>query len=248
MATGDIACGVVYDVLKVLLSPLLRGFFRVRVTGAENIPATGAVIIASNHQAFCDSLFIPLAVPRKVTFVAKADYFKSWKTRWFFRALGQIPMERGGGKASMHSLHEAVELLKGGGVLGIYPEGTRPPDDRLHRGRTGVARLIVDARCPVVPVGVRGTRAVQPTGKKMLRPFKTIEIRFGKPIDFCARYGDRLGDRLVLRQITDELMFEISELSGQTYVDRYASRRSAQQSCPPQAPSQSPPTAASPAA
>ncbi len=148
----------------------------------------------------------------------------------------------------MQSLNEAVELLKRGGVLGIYPEGTRPPDDRLHRGRTGVARLIVDARCPVVPVGVRGTRAVQPIGKKMLRPFKTVEIRFGPSIDFCARYGDRIGARLVLRQITDELMFEISELSGQTYVDRYASRRSAHRSGPPQAPSPSPSGAASPAA
>ena len=222
-----IPCGVVYDVLKLVLSPLFRVFFRVRVTGAENIPEDGGVIIASNHQAFCDSLFIPLVVPRRLTFVAKADYFKSWKTRWFFRAIGQIPMERGGGKASMQSLNDALGVLERGGALGIYPEGTRPPDDRLHRGRTGVARLIVAAQCPVLPVGIRGTREVQPIGKRMLRLFKTVEIRFGEPIDFCARYGDRLDDRMVLRQITDELMFEISELSGQTYVDRYASRRSA---------------------
>jgi len=243
-----IACGVVYDLLKVLLSPLLRGFFKVRVTGTENIPPTGPVIIASNHQAFCDSLFIPLVVPRRVTFVAKADYFRSWKTRWFFRAISQIPMERGGGKASMQSLNEAVELLRSGGVLGIYPEGTRPPDDRLHRGRTGVARLVVASGCPVLPVGVRGTRAVQPIGKKMLRPFKTVEIRFGEPIDFCSRYGDRLGDRLVLRQITDELMFEIGGLSGQTYVDRYASRRSAPKGGSPEAAALPPSSAASPAA
>ncbi len=239
---------MVYDVLKALLSPLLRRFFSVRVTGAENIPATGPLIIASNHQAFCDSLFIPLAVPRKVTFVAKADYFKSWKTRWFFRAMGQIPMDRGGGKASLQSLNEAVGLLKSGGVLGIYPEGTRPPDDRLHRGRTGVARLVVAAHCQVLPVGVRGTREVQPIGKKMLRPFKTDEIRFGEPIDFCARYSDRLGDRLVLRQITDELMFEIGVLSGQTYVDRYASRRSAPNGGSPDALTVSQANTASPAA
>jgi 1-acyl-sn-glycerol-3-phosphate acyltransferase len=215
---------VIYEFAKVLLSPLLHVFFRIRVSGAENIPATGPVIIAANHQAFCDSLFIPLVVPRKVTFVAKADYFKSWKTRWFFRAMGQIPMERSGGKASMHSLSEAYELLERGGVLGIYPEGTRSPDERLHRGRTGVARLIVASQCLVVPVGVRGTRDIQPIGKKMLRLFRTVDIRIGEPIDFCARYGDRLSDRLVLRQITDDLMFEISELSGQAYVDRYASR------------------------
>ena len=211
--------------VKLLLQPLLRVFFRVRVTGAEHIPATGPVILAANHQAFCDSIFIPLVVPRRVTFVAKADYFKSWKTRWFFRAVGQIPMERGGGKASNESLNEALRLLAAGGVLGIYPEGTRSPDERLHRGRTGVARLVLAAGCPVVPVGVRGTREVQPIGKRMLKPFRTVEIRFGEPIDFRARYGDRLQDRLVLRQITDELMFEIKELSGQAYVDRYASRQ-----------------------
>jgi len=237
---------VVYELVKVLLSPLLRAFFRIRVSGTENVPATGPVIIASNHQAFCDSLFIPLVVPRRVTFVAKADYFKSWKTRWFFRALGQIPMERGGGKASMHSLNEGLELLERGGALGIYPEGTRPPDERLHRGRTGVARLVVAAQCPVVPVGVRGTRAVQPIGKLMLRPFKTVEIRFGAPIDFCARYGDRLHDRLVLRQITDDLMFEISQLSGQVYVDQYASRRTGDKGA--SAAANRPPAAAPPAA
>lgn len=238
---------MVYELFKVLLSPLLRGFFRIKVTGVERVPATGPVIIASNHQAFCDSLFIPLVVPRRVTFVAKADYFKSWKTRWFFSSIGQIPMERGGGKASMQSLNEALRLLQGGGALGIYPEGTRSPDERLHRGRTGVARLVVGAHCVVVPVGILGTREIQPIGKKMLRPFKTVDIRFGEPIDFCARYADRLEDRLVLRQITDELMFEISELSGQAYVDRYASRR-------PAAPAVAPdglkpaPAAASPAA
>jgi len=227
-ATGWIAAGlafgVVYEVVKLLLSPLLRGFFKVRVSGADNIPKVGPVIIASNHQSFCDSLFIPLFVPRRVAYVAKADYFKSWKTRWFFRAVGQIPMERGGGKASLESLNEALDLLEHGGALGIYPEGTRSPDGRLHRGRTGVARLAVTARCPVLPVGVRGTAEVQPIGKLMLRPFKSVEICFGEPIDFCQRYSDRLQDRLVLRQITDDLMFEISQLSGQTYVDRYASR------------------------
>jgi len=200
-------------------------FFKVRVTGAELIPPDGPVILASNHQAFCDSLFIPLVVKRRVTYVAKAEYFKDWKTRWFFRAIGQIPMERGGGEASKRSLGAALELLEAGGALGIYPEGTRSPDERLHRGRTGVARLIIAARCPVVPVGVRGTRAVQPIGSRILRPFKVVEVAFGEPIDFCERYGDSLDDPLVLRQITDDLMYEIKELSGQEYVDRYVSRR-----------------------
>jgi 1-acyl-sn-glycerol-3-phosphate acyltransferase len=201
--------------------------FRIRVDGLENIPLEGGLVIAANHQAFCDSLFIPLVVPRRVTFVAKAEYFQSWKTRRFFRAVGQIPMERSGGSASSKALGEALALLRAGGCIGIYPEGTRPPDERLHRGRTGVARLALEARCPVVPVGLKGTRAVQPVGARMMRPFKTIEISFGEPVDLAARYGDRLDEPLVLRQATDDLMWEIRRLSGQEYVDRYASRRAA---------------------
>jgi 1-acyl-sn-glycerol-3-phosphate acyltransferase len=216
---------VLYGLIKLILSPIFRALWRVRVTGLENVPAEGAVIVASNHQAFCDSLFIPLVVKRRVTFVAKAEYFESWKTNWFFRAVGQIPMNREGGDAAKRSLGEAQQLLECGGCLGIYPEGTRPPDERLHRGRTGVARLAFAARCPVVPIGIRGTRAIQPIGARLMRPFKTVEIKIGEPLDFVARYGDRLDDPLVMRQATDELMWEIRQLSGQEYVDRYASRR-----------------------
>ena len=215
---------MVYGLIKAMLTPILWLFFRVRVTGAENLPQSGGLLIACNHQAFCDSLFIPLVVRRRVTFVAKAEYFESWKTLWFFRAVGQIPMARSGGTASQKALGEALEVLQSGGCIGIYPEGTRPPDERLHKGRTGVARLALAARCQVVPAGIRGTRAVQPIGARMLRPFKPVEITFGKPIDLSARYGDRLEDPLVLRQATDEIMFEIAQLSGQAYVDRYASR------------------------
>jgi 1-acyl-sn-glycerol-3-phosphate acyltransferase len=213
-----------YGVIKAILSPIFRLLFRIRLEGLENIPESGGLIIACNHQAFCDSLFLPFAVPRRVTFVAKAEYFQSWKTRWFFRAVGQIPMERSGGSASQKALGEALEVLLSGGCIGIYPEGTRSPDERLHRGRTGVARLALAAGCTVVPAGIRGTRAVQPIGARMLRPFKTVEISFGKPIDLEARYGVRLEEPLVLRQATDEIMWEIRQLSGQQYVDRYASR------------------------
>jgi len=216
---------VLYGLLKVVLTPIFRVLWRVRVTGLEHVPGSGAVILASNHQAFADSLFIPLVVPRRVTFVAKAEYFESMKTRWFFRAVGQIPMRREGGDAAKRSLGEALEVLERGGCIGIYPEGTRPPDERLHRGRTGVARLALAAGCPVVPVGIKGTRAVQPVGARLMRPFKTVEIAFGEPLDLTARYGDRRGDPLVMRQATDELMWEIRRLSGQEYVDRYASRR-----------------------
>jgi 1-acyl-sn-glycerol-3-phosphate acyltransferase len=197
---------------------------RVRVTGTENIPDSGGLIIACNHQAFCDSLFLPFVVPRRVTFVAKAEYFQSWKTKWFFRAVGQIPMERSGGSASQKALGEALTVLQSGGCIGIYPEGTRPPDERLHRGRTGVARLALTAPCPILPAGIMGTRDIQPIGARMLRPFKPVDIAFGKPIDLAARYGPRLDDPLVLRQATDEIMWEIRQLSGQQYVDRYASR------------------------
>lgn len=213
-----------YGLIKAVLSPIFRVTFRVRVRGLEHLPAVGGLIIACNHQAFCDSLFLPFAVPRRVTFVAKAEYFQSWKTRWFFQALGQIPMERTGGSASEKALGEALDVLLAGGCIGIYPEGTRPPDERLHRGRTGVARLAFAAHCPVVPAGIRGTREIQPIGARMLRPFKPVDITFGTPIDLGARYGKRLEDPLVLRQATDEIMWEIRQLSGQQYVDRYASR------------------------
>lgn len=214
-----------YGLIKAILTPVFRVFYRVKITGLENVPQTGPVILASNHQAFCDSLFIPYAVKRRVTYVAKAEYFESWKTRWFFRGVGQIPMHRQGGEAAAKSLGEAGELLANGGCLGIYPEGTRPPDERLHRGRTGVARLALAACCPVVPIGIKGTRAVQPIGARFMRPFKPVEIIFGEPIDFSQHYGDRLDDPMTARQATDELMWEIRELSGQEYVDRYASRR-----------------------
>jgi 1-acyl-sn-glycerol-3-phosphate acyltransferase len=215
---------VVYSSLKAVIGTLLRLFFKVKITGVENVPVSGGVILASNHQAFCDSLFIPYAVPRRVTYVAKAEYFEQRRTAWFFRAVGQIPMHRGGGEKSEKSLDEALNLLKSGGVLGIYPEGTRAPDERLYRGRTGVARLAVAANVPIVPIGVVGTRAVQPIGARLMRPFKPVEVRIGTPIDVPGRYAQRKDDPLVCRQITDEVMFEIRELTGQEYVDRYASR------------------------
>lgn len=215
---------MVYTGLKVVIGTLMRLLFKVTVTGLENVPANGGVILASNHQAFCDSLFIPFAVPRRVTFVAKAEYFQQRRTAWFFRAVGQIPMHRGGGEKSEKSLDEALNLLVSGGVLGIYPEGTRAPDERLYRGRTGVARLALAANCPIVPVGTIGTRAVQPIGARLMRPFKPVEIRFGPPVDVPGRYGARRDDPLVCRQITDEVMFEIRELTGHEYVDKYASR------------------------
>jgi len=215
---------VAYWVLKCLLSPIFRLLWRVEVEGREHIPRTGAAIIAPNHVSFCDSLFVPLVIRRRVTFVAKAEYFDSWKTAWFFRAAGQIPMRRDGGSASERALATARDVLNGGGVLGIYPEGTRSPDGRLYRGHTGVARLALGCGVPVIPVGLVGTTDVQARDSNMMRPFRRVTIRFGPPLDLTRFEGTSASDPLTLRAVTDELMFEIRRLSEQTYVDRYAKR------------------------
>jgi 1-acyl-sn-glycerol-3-phosphate acyltransferase len=215
-----------YWLLKTLLSPLFRFFYRVRVEGLENVPADGAAILAGNHLAVFDSFFLPLVVDRRITFVAKAEYFEDPKTAWFFRAAGQIPIKREGGSASQRAMDSAREVLDAGGLFGIYPEGTRSPDGRLHKGHTGVARLALQCRAPVLPVAMIGTREAQPIGKVMPRLFMPITIKIGKPMRF-DRYADRAGDPKALRQITDEIMFELRELSGQEYVDTYAARKGA---------------------
>src|SRR5829696_6493441 len=170
-----------------------------------------------------DSLFLPLVIRRRVTFVAKAEYFDNKKTAWFFRGVGQIPIRREGGSASERALESATDVLEQGGVFGIYPEGTRTRDGYLHRGHTGVARLALATGAPIIPVGLVGTDECQPTDKKLPRVFRTVWIRFGTPLP-VAHYADRPDERLVLRQVTDELMFEIRELSGYEYVDQYMTK------------------------
>jgi 1-acyl-sn-glycerol-3-phosphate acyltransferase len=212
-----------YWILKWLLTPLVRFLYRVRVEGLENVPADGGAILAGNHLAVFDSFFLPLVVRRRITFVAKAEYFEDPKTAWFFRAVGQIPIKRGGGSASQRALESAREVLEGGGLFGIYPEGTRSPDGRLYKGHTGAARLAVQTRVPVLAVACIGTRETQEIGKALPRFFMPITVRVSKPMDF-ARYADRPTDPLVLRQITDEIMFDLQSLGGQEYVNRYAKR------------------------
>jgi 1-acyl-sn-glycerol-3-phosphate acyltransferase len=216
---------VTYWVLKALLSPIFYLLWRIKVEGREHVPRTGPVILAPNHVTFLDSMFLPLVLRRRVTFVAKAEYFDSWRTAWFFRAAGQIPMRREGGSASERALAAAGDVLRGGKVLGIYPEGTRSPDGRLYRGHTGVARLALGCDAPMVPVALVGTADVQHPGSNLPRPFKKVTVRFGAPLDL-ARFGPETAasDPLTLRVVTDELMFEIRNLSGQDYVDRYAKR------------------------
>jgi len=214
---------VTYWILKAVLTPLLYGVFRVRVEGRHNIPAAGPVIYAANHRSFMDSIFLPLVLRRRMTFVAKAEYFDDPRSAWFFRAVGQIPIRREGGSASQRALDAATDVLDQGGQFGIYPEGTRTRDGLLHRGHTGVARLALRTGAPLVPVGLVGTDEIQPTDSKMPRFFRTVTVRFGRPIDL-SHYENRADDHLALRQLTDELMFEIHELSGYEYSDTYATK------------------------
>jgi 1-acyl-sn-glycerol-3-phosphate acyltransferase len=215
---------VLYWVIKSILTPILRLCYRVRIVGREEIPRRGPVILAANHRSFMDSLFLPLVIRRRVTFVAKAEYFDDKKTAWFFRGVGQIPIRREGGSASERALASATGVLEEGGVFAIYPEGTRTRDGYLHRGHTGVARLALRTGAPIVPVGMIGTDEINPIGRKLPRLLRTVTINFGAPIN-VDRYAGREHDRLVLRQITDEVMFEIHQLSGYEYVDTYATKK-----------------------
>lgn len=214
-----------YWLVKLLLTPLFHLLWKVRVEGRERVPARGAAVLAANHQSFCDSLFLPLVVPRKVTFLAKAEYFDTRRTAWFFRAVGQIPVRRGGGSQSDRALETAAAVLAGGTLLAIYPEGTRARDACVHRGRTGVARLSRECGVPVVPVGICGTVDVQPIGKLLMRPWRTVTVRFGEPVRMepAQDPADPLADHdhATCRAFTDDLMREISRLSGRPYVDEY---------------------------
>jgi len=215
---------VAYWIVKGLLSPILRVLFKVKVEGLENVPKDGPIIMASNHVSFSDSIFLPLVLKRRITFVAKAEYFDSWKTAWFFRAIGQIPIRREGGTASQRALDSARDVLVDGGVFGIYPEGTRSPDGRLYKGHTGIARLALQTKTPIIPVAMIGTREAQPIGQVKPNFFSPITVRFGRPLDYRERAG-QADDRMVLRNITDEVMYELRELSGQDYVNQYAKRK-----------------------
>ncbi|SDC48610.1 lysophospholipid acyltransferase family protein [Actinokineospora iranica] len=212
---------------RVLLGPLLHVFFRPRIEGLENIPAEGGALLASNHLAVSDSFFLPLMVPRRVTFPAKMEYFtapglKGRFKKWFFTGVGQIPIDRSSGSAAQAALDTGVRLLREGRLMGIYPEGTRSPDGRLYKGKTGVARIALEARVPVIPVAMFGTDKANPIGSKMWKPYP-IRIKVGKPLDF-SRYEGLSGDRFVERSITDEIMYALMELSGQEYVDIYAAK------------------------
>jgi 1-acyl-sn-glycerol-3-phosphate acyltransferase len=219
---------VFYWLLKwVLLGPLLKLIFRPWAEGTENIPEEGGAILASNHLSYSDWLFMPLTITRRVTFVAKAEYFttpglKGWLQKTFFSGAGQVPIDRSSATAAAGAMATGLRILESGELFGIYPEGTRSGDGRLYRGKTGVARMALDAKVPVIPLAVVGTDIVAPPGK-IFGKFARPGVRFGKPLDF-SRYEGLEDDRFVLRSITDEIMYEIMELSGQEYVDVYASK------------------------
>ena len=212
---------------RILIGPILRVVWRPWVEGLDNIPGHGPAIIASNHLSFSDSFFMPLVVPRRVTFAAKAEYFtgtgiKGRLTAWFFRGVGQVPIDRSGGRAADAALRTGLKILERGELFALYPEGTRSPDGRLYRGRTGIARLALAAKVPVIPVAMIDTEKLQSPGRilpKIIRP----GVRFGTALDF-SRYEGMEADRFVLRSITDEIMYELMQLSGQEYVDMYATK------------------------
>jgi 1-acyl-sn-glycerol-3-phosphate acyltransferase len=206
----------------VFLGPPLRLLFRPKAVGIENVPADGPVIIAANHQSFLDDFLLPLVLPRRVTILAKADYFDKWYTAWFFKLAGCVPVRREGGSASRAALQAAIDSLDRGKLVALFPEGTRSPDGRLYRGKTGVARIALEAQAPVVPVAIMGTYELMPYDRKAPKPGR-VEIRFGKPLTFERHYATP-ADRFVLRSVTDEIMYEIMMLSGQEYVDEYGSK------------------------
>ncbi|HEU0190898.1 MAG TPA: lysophospholipid acyltransferase family protein [Mycobacterium sp.] len=209
----------------IFMGPLLTLLGRPKVEGLENVPDSGAVILASNHLAVADSFYLPLVVRRRITFLAKSEYFtgtgmKGWFTRWFYTVAGQVPIDRTDADHAEAALNTAERLLNQGKLLGMYPEGTRSPDGRLYKGKTGIGRMALHTGVPVIPVAMIGTDVVNPPGTKMWR-FGRVTVRFGKPMDF-SRFEGMAGNRFIERAVTDEVIYELMGLSGQEYVDIYA--------------------------
>jgi 1-acyl-sn-glycerol-3-phosphate acyltransferase len=216
--------GWLYPAARAVLTPVFRFSWQLHVEGLEHVPTSGGALICPNHTSVLDSFFIPLALPRRITYVGKAEYLDDWKTKYLFPAMGMIPIDRSGGSSSERALAAAQRIIEGGGLFGIYPEGTRSRDGHLYRGHTGPARLALRTGAPLVPVGIRGSREIWPPQSRRPNPWRPVSISFGRPIE-TTRYAGGADDRMLLRQITDELMFEIRELSGQTYVDEYATKK-----------------------
>lgn len=209
----------------IFMGPLLTLLGRPKTEGLEHIPDSGPAILASNHLAVADSFYLPLVVTRRITFLAKAEYFtgtgvKGWFQHWFYTVAGQVPIDRSNADAAQAALNTAERLLDGGKLMGMYPEGTRSPDGRLYKGKTGLARLALETGVPVIPVAMIGTNVVNPPGSRMWR-FGRVTVRVGKPLDF-SRFEGLAGNRFIERAVIDEVMYELMQLAGQEYVDIYA--------------------------
>ncbi len=209
---------------KLVLKPLARAVYRPVIEGLENVPRKGGVILASNHLSFIDSVVIPLTAPRRVHFLAKAEYFtgtglKGALSRGFFEAIGAVPVERGTYRSAQASLQSALEILEADKAFGIYPEGTRSLDGRLYRGKTGVAWLALTAGVPVVPVALEGPDQILPVGRRLPR-IRKVTVRFGAPLDFTELHGQARSAQ-ARRHVTDEVMRAIQELSGQEVAETY---------------------------
>lgn len=206
---------------KFFIKPIFRLLWPLDVTGVENVPTSGPAVLCPNHLAAIDSFMLPAVLDRPVIYVGKAEYLDDWKTRWLFPALGMIPIDRRGGEHAAGALSAARQVLTGGGLFAIYPEGTRSRTGKLYRGHTGAARLAVEAGAPIIPVGLVGTDEVQPVDASVPQPFKRVRVEIGTPID-VDRYRRRIGDHALYRELIDEVMFEIQAMTGQEYVPRYA--------------------------
>ena len=222
--TADKEIGRLYPIARKVLSPIMRAGWRVHTSGIENVPDSGPAILAPNHTSVLDSFFLPLVLPRRITYVGKAEYLDDWKTRRLFPAIGMIPIDRSGGDAAQAALDTAAGVLDRGELFGIYPEGTRSRDGVLHKGHTGLARLAARTGAPIIPVGLVGTREVQPPDAKFPMPFRPVWVKLGRPIE-VSRREDGIDDHLLYRQVTDEVMYEIRGMTGQDYVDRYATKK-----------------------
>jgi 1-acyl-sn-glycerol-3-phosphate acyltransferase len=216
--------GALYPVARAVLTPVFKASWRVHTDGLDHVPDTGGAIVCPNHVSVLDSFFVPLVLPRRITYVGKAEYMDDWKTKFIFPAMGMIPIDRSGGDSAQAALDTAAGVLDRGELFGIYPEGTRSRTGMLHRGHTGAARLALRTGAPILPVGLVGTREVQPPDAKLPQPFRPVWVKIGRPVH-PGKDPDRMGDHRLLRQITDEVMFEIGALSGQTYVDEYANKK-----------------------
>jgi 1-acyl-sn-glycerol-3-phosphate acyltransferase len=211
------------DRARVVGRPLTGGLWKIHRLGYEHIPTSGPAILCPNHISFLDSAFLMFTVPRRISFVGKAEYMDSWKTKYLFPSLGMIPIDRTGGDASQAALEAAEGVLRRGELFGIFPEGTRSRDGDLYKGKTGAARLAFTVDCPILPVGVRGTAEIMPPDAKLPKLRRECWIEIGRPIH-PARYKAKANERLALRQMIDEVMFEIAQMTGQTYRDVYAGK------------------------